>query len=95
MSGKMNLKEIQYLIANKPLALANLEHSPHNKKMIRKSLKLLLDTSDGRQTFATLRHFLEKRAPGHELSKKQDGVRNYLLKEMVSVEKGGVLSVFR
>lgn len=92
LSGKINLKEVQYLIAHKPLALANLEHTSHNKKMIRKSLKILLDSTEGRKTFAVLRNFLQKRAVNHELSKRQDGVRTYLLKEMEQVEKGGLLT---
>ncbi len=89
----LTLQEVQHLISHKPLALTNLEHSDHNKKIIAKALAQLWTSPAGTATFRTLQAFLADVAPKYRLSPSQDGVRQYLLRELkrisdVSEDKG-------
>jgi len=79
---RLSLRETQDLIANKPLALVQLEHSTHNKKIVVEALKQLWQTPSGQATFEVLRTFLRDVAPNYSLNKNQDGVRQFLLREM-------------
>lgn len=93
MTRALTLQEVQHLISNKPLALVNLEHSDHNKKVIGRALSQLWASPAGIATFRTLQAFLADVAPKYRLSPSQDGVRQYLLRELkrisdVSDQKG-------
>ena len=79
---KLNLKEIQYLITNKPLRVVLLEHSDRNKKLIIKALELIRARQNGDVTLRVLQKFLSDVAPKYHLSKSQDGARSFLLREI-------------
>lgn len=85
-SQKLTLREVQFTIANKPLALVNLEHSDHNKKVVTKALSQIYKRPYGSETFDVLRQFLRDVAPKYELNTRQNGVRHFLLKEMDRIE---------
>jgi len=84
---KLSMRETQHLIANRPLALVNLEHSAHNKRIVIKALKQLWQNPRGNATFKVLREFLENVAPKYQLDANQDGVRRFLLREMKSISE--------
>lgn len=87
MAKKLNLKQIQYLLANKPLVIVQLEHSEQNKKLILKGLQALYRDPSGQQLFQTLQTFLEDRAPKYNLNASQMGARSFLLKSMERIRK--------
>lgn len=84
---KLTLREVQYIIANKPLALVNLEHSKHNKKIVQKALTVVHKRPYGAETFKILREFLRDVAPKYELNTRQNGVRHFLLRELDRIEE--------
>lgn len=84
---KLSMREIQALIANKPLALVNLEHSAHNKKIVVKALNHLWKDPRGQKTFKVLGEFLKNVAPKYQLDANQDGVRRFLLREMSRISQ--------
>lgn len=78
----LSLREVQSLIATKPLVIVRLEHSERNKSLIIKALRLLHDQPHGQQIFDTLREFLAERAIHYNLTRSQNGARLFLLREM-------------
>ncbi len=79
---KLNLKEIQYLITNKPLRVVLLQHSDRNKKLIVKALEAIRSRPNGDVTLRVLQQFLSEVAPKYHLSSGQDGARRFLLREI-------------
>lgn len=93
----LSLREVQSLIATKPLVIVRLEHSESNKSLIIKALKLLRDQPHGPQIFDTLREFLAERAVHYNLTRSQNGARMFLLREIEKLshqpsKDGGVLN---
>ncbi|CAM2009699.1 hypothetical protein [Acanthopleuribacter pedis] len=84
MSSKktLTLREVQYLIANKPLAIVKLEHSPQNKKLIVKALAGIGTSPNSLETLATVEEFLRERAPKYNLNKNENGAREFLIREI-------------
>lgn len=78
----LSLREVQSLIATKPLVIVRLEHSDQNKSLIIKALKMLRDQPHGQQIFETLREFLAERAVNYHLTRSQNGARLFLLREI-------------
>ena len=98
---KLNLNQVQHLLANKPLIIVRLEHSDHNKKVIVRALKSLWRDPKGSDIFKTLRLFLEERAPRYDLTPAQMGARAFLLRQMDHIPRerpkssSGLAGVFR
>ena len=84
MSSKksLTLREVQYLIANKPLAIVKLEHSAQNKKLIVKALEGIGRSPKSLETLATVEEFLRERAPKYNLNKNENGAREFLIREI-------------
>jgi hypothetical protein len=84
----LSLREVQSLIATKPLVIVRLEHSEANKSLIIKALKMLRDQPHGQQIFETLREFLSERAVQYNLTRQQNGARLFLLREIEKLSNG-------
>lgn len=84
MSSKksLTLREVQYLIANKPLAIVKLEHSAQNKKLIVKALEGIRKSPNSVETLVTVEEFLRERAPKYNLNKNENGAREFLIREI-------------
>ncbi|CAM2063847.1 hypothetical protein SCOR_00690 [Sulfidibacter corallicola] len=106
MSDKktLNLNEIKYLIANKPLAIVRLEHSPQTKTLICKAISDLKKDVNSKQTFETLLEFLKDRAPKYNLNRNENGAREFLIREIEKAlglhrtgkpQKTGLMSLFK
>lgn len=78
----LNVYEIQYLIAHKPLVIVKLQHSKENKALVIKALTNLSKTRKGEAIFETLKAFLTDVAPKYQLDANQDGARRFLLREI-------------
>ena len=80
---RLNLNEVRYLIVHKPLVIVKLEHSTYNKKLITKALTSIWKTHpQGQNIFKVLREFLSEVAPKYAITAAQNGVREFLLREM-------------
>ncbi len=94
----LTLHEIQYLIANKPLAIVKLEHSPQTKRLIVKALEGIRKSPHSLDTLQTVEEFLRDRAPKYNLNSNENGAREFLIREIrkhtvVPDKKPGFLSV--
>ena len=82
-NSRLNLNEVRYLIVHKPLVIVKLDHSSYNKQLITKALASIWKKHpQGQKIFKVLREFLSEVAPKYAITPAQNGVREFLLREM-------------
>jgi hypothetical protein len=83
----LNVNEIAYLLAHKPLVIVRLQHSETNKRLIGRALRQVWQSPGGPETVRVLREFLDRVTPKYNLNSDQRGVRDFLLREIEGLNK--------